>query len=85
MSSQISRKVVMAFQHKPQSITNGLMDKLTKRELEILEMPANGVVCKETSKKLFISSETVRKHVHKVYRKLHKGNRVEALNKYFGR
>lgn len=85
MSSQIARKVVMAFQQKPSGITNGSLDILTKRELEILEMLANGMVYKEISEKLFISSETVRKHVYNVYNKLHVGNRVEAVNKYFGR
>ena len=85
MSSQIARKVVMAFQQKPSSITNGSLDILTKREFEILEMLANGMVYKEISEKLFISSETVRKHVYNVYNKLHVGNRVEAVNKYFGR
>lgn len=85
MSSQIARKVVMAFQQKPSGITNGSLDILTKREFEILEMLANGMVYKEISEKLFISSETVRKHVYNVYNKLHVGNRVEAVNKYFGR
>jgi len=85
MSSQIARKVVMAFQQKPEGITNGSLDILTKRELEILEMLANGMVYKEISDKLFISSETVRKHVYNIYDKLHVGNRVEAVNKYFGR
>ncbi len=85
MSSQIARKVVMAFQHKPAGITNGSLDSLTRRELEILEMLANGMVYKEISEKLCISSETVRKHVYNVYNKLHVGNRVEAVNKFFGR
>ncbi len=85
MSSQIARKVVMAFQHKPAAVTDGSLDILTKRELEILEMLANGMVYKEIAEKINISSETVRKHVYNVYNKLHVGNRVEAVNKYFGR
>ncbi len=85
MSSQIARKVVMAFQQKPIGVTDGSLDILTKRELEILEMLASGMVYKEIAEKLFISSETVRKHVYNVYHKLHVGNRVEAVNKFFGR
>ncbi|HEX4849285.1 MAG TPA: LuxR C-terminal-related transcriptional regulator [Puia sp.] len=34
---------------------------------------------------LFISQETVRKHVYHIYEKLHVNNRVEAINKFFGR
>jgi DNA-binding NarL/FixJ family response regulator len=85
MSSQIARKVVSAFQNKPAVAAEGLSDLLTRRELEILEMLASGLVYKEISDKLFISSETVRKHVYNVYHKLHVSNRVEAVNKFFGR
>lgn len=84
MSSQIARKVVTAFQ--PRTVmAEGLDDLLTKRELEILEMLASGLVYKEIADKLSISAETVRKHVYNVYGKLHVNNRVEAVNKYFGR
>lgn len=85
MSSQIARKVVLAFQQKPAAVTDGSLDILTKRELEILEMLANGLVYKEITDKLYISTETVRKHVYNVYNKLHVSNRVEAVNKYYGR
>ncbi|MFT3980334.1 MAG: response regulator transcription factor [Ferruginibacter sp.] len=84
MSSQIARKVVTAFQPKP-VMAEGLGELLTRRELEILEMLASGLVYKEIADKLCISAETVRKHVYNVYGKLHVSNRVEAVNKYFGR
>ena len=86
MSSQIARKVVSAFQSKP-SHTNEdhSLDILTKREKEILEMLSKGLVYKEIADQLNISSETVRKHVYNVYAKLHVSNRVEAVNKFFGR
>lgn len=85
MSSQIARKIVTAFQNKPTVVTDNSLDSLSKREMEILEMLSTGLVYKEISAKLFISSETVRKHVYNVYNKLHVNNRVEAVNKYFGR
>jgi DNA-binding NarL/FixJ family response regulator len=86
MSSQIASKVVAAFQNK--SITTSIgptLDVLSKRENEILEMLSTGLLYKEISDKLTISSETVRKHVYHIYEKLHVSNRVEAVNKYFGR
>ncbi len=87
MSSQIARKVVSAFQSKPSSnaVSDNRLDILTKREKEILEMLSKGLVYKEISDQLSISSETVRKHVYNVYAKLHVSNRVEAVNKFFGR
>lgn len=86
MSSQIARKVVAAFQNKPVSAeTPGGLDQLTNREREILEQLSKGLMYKEIAAQLFLSAETVRKHVYHIYEKLHVSNRVEAVNRYFGR
>jgi DNA-binding NarL/FixJ family response regulator len=87
MSSQIARKVVAAFQNKPVATADGPanIDQLTNREKEILEQLSKGLMYKEIASQLFLSPETVRKHVYHIYEKLHVNNRVEAVNKYFGR
>ena len=82
MSSQIARKVVAAFQSK--SLSSPL-DVVSRREKEILELIAKGMLYKEISQQLNIAQETVRKHVYHIYEKLHVSNRIEAVNKYFGR
>jgi DNA-binding NarL/FixJ family response regulator len=85
MSSQIARKVVTAFQSKPVSPEASSLSVLSNREKEILELLSKGMLYKEIAAQLFISQETVRKHVYHIYEKLHVNNRVEAVNKYFGR
>ncbi len=86
MSSQIASKVVAAFQNKSITTSTGSsLSVLSKRENEILEMLSTGLLYKEISDKLNITTETVRKHVYHIYEKLHVTNRVEAVNKYFGR
>jgi DNA-binding NarL/FixJ family response regulator len=87
MSSQIARKVVAAFQNKKtdSQTDSTALDVLSKREKEILEMIAKGLLYKEISDSLFISTETVRKHVRHIYDKLHVDNRIEAVNKFYGR
>lgn len=89
MSSQIARKVVAAFRGKALSDGPAPEDKsinlLSTREKEILEHLSKGLLYKEIANTLFISPETVRKHVYHIYEKLHVNNRVEAVNKYFGR
>ena len=45
----------------------------------------SGMSGKEIAEAMFISTETVRKHVYHVYEKLHVTNRIEAVNKFFGR
>ncbi|MEJ7588830.1 MAG: response regulator transcription factor [Ferruginibacter sp.] len=86
MSSQIARKVVATFQHKTVSATAAdSLGVLSKREKEILESLSKGLLYKEIANLLFISPQTVRKHVYHIYEKLHVGNRIEAVNKFFGR
>ena len=85
MSSQIARKVVAAFQHKPESQNGKELDSLTNREKEILELLSKGLMYKEIAATLFLRLETIRKHVYHIYEKLHVNNRVAAVNKFYGR
>ena len=86
MSSQIACKVVAAFKSKPPvSVNSESLDVLTKREVEILIALSKGLLYKEIADELFISSQTVRKHVYHIYEKLHVSNRIQAVNKFFGR
>jgi DNA-binding NarL/FixJ family response regulator len=88
MSSQIARKVVNAFQKMAVANSNAqgkAINILSNRENEILQLLAKGLLYKEIAAHLFISQETVRKHVYHIYEKLHVNNRVEAINKFFGR
>ena len=85
MSSQIARKVVVAFREKPVATHPPIIDQLSHREKQILEELSRGLMYKEIANVLFISPETVRKHVYHIYEKLHVTNRVEAINKYYGR
>lgn len=89
MSSQIARKVVAAFQHKvpAEQLPHPAdpLEALSKRERETLEMLSKGLLYKEIGEKLFISAETVKKHVYRIYEKLHVTNKVEAVNRFFGR
>lgn len=88
MSSQIARKVVAAFRTKPvveENSPHSSISSLSNREKEILEWLAKGMLYKEIAAQLYISQETVRKHVYHIYEKLHVNNRIEAVNKFYGR
>ncbi|MBS1919307.1 MAG: response regulator transcription factor [Bacteroidetes bacterium] len=88
MSSLIARKVVAAFQRGVPGMTSGddmKLNTLSGREREILELLSKGLMYKEIATQLNISQETIRKHAYHIYEKLHVGNRVEAVNKFFGR
>jgi DNA-binding NarL/FixJ family response regulator len=83
MSSTIARKVIRAFQPSVKQTTD--IEKLTKREREMLDLLAKGYRYKEIADRLFISFDTVRTHIHHIYEKLQVQSRTEALNKVFPR
>lgn len=83
MSSQIAARVVSSFRKREESREN-LLEHLSQREYEILEALVKGRLYKEIGQDMNISTETVRKHVYHIYKKLHINNRVEAYNKFFG-
>jgi DNA-binding NarL/FixJ family response regulator len=79
MSSQIARKVVTHFQQEQGQSAE--LAKLSPREQELLNYLARGYRYKEIAGLLFISVETVRKHIHNIYEKLQVSSRTDALNK----
>ena len=56
---------------------------LTPRELEILEAVARGLSNRAVGSELFLSDQTVKFHLHKIYRKLKVVNRTEAAQTAF--
>jgi DNA-binding NarL/FixJ family response regulator len=84
MSTHIARKVVSFFQKENKNNPDHSAD-LSKREKQVLELLSKGFLYKEISDQLFISTGTVRQHIHKIYEKLHVQNRTEAINKFYGR
>jgi DNA-binding CsgD family transcriptional regulator len=59
---------------------------ITPRELEILELIANGMSNREIAKKLFVSENTVKTHSSRLFDKLSARRRTQAvqLGKEFG-
>ncbi|TZF84070.1 response regulator transcription factor [Pedobacter sp. BS3] len=82
MSSHIARRVVSYF--NPREKVNTELAKLSSREKEILQYLAKGYRYKEVAGFLYISIETVRKHIHNIYEKLQVSSRTDALNKISG-
>ena len=83
MSANIARKIVNLVRDTGKE--TAIMDVLSPREKEILKLLAKGLLYKEISHQLQITTGTVRIHIHKIYEKLHVQNRTEAINKAFGK
>ncbi|RCX15478.1 LuxR family two component transcriptional regulator [Anaerobacterium chartisolvens] len=51
---------------------------LTAREIEVLELIAEGMINKEIAKELYISEKTVKNHVSNIFKKLNVSDRTQA-------
>jgi DNA-binding NarL/FixJ family response regulator len=74
VASKLLRQVSHQNQH-PQ-----LIEALTPREMEVLELVAQGLQNKEIASALVISERTVKFHVSSIMGKLGAGNRTEAVS-----
>jgi len=83
MSAPIARRVVTAFQDRSLAARQGGAEDLTDREHELLRLLGKGLRNKEIADQLYISLDTVKKHINNIYRKLQVQSRAEALNKVF--
>lgn len=57
------------------------MNKLTKQEVCILGLVAQGFINKEIAEKMNISVATTKAHLESIYKKLNAHNRVQAVVK----
>lgn len=54
------------------------LNELTKREIEVLKLVANGMLNKEIAATLSISERTVKNHVSNIFRKIEVSDRTQA-------
>lgn len=78
MSTRIARKVIQTFRSRP----NGKA-VLTARETEVLDELCAGKSYRMIADSLFISEETVRRHLKSIYRKLEVHSKSAAVAKAF--
>jgi ATP/maltotriose-dependent transcriptional regulator MalT len=68
-----------ATQPQSRQIQQGLVDPLSDRELEILNLLAQGLTNKAIAEKLIVVVGTVKSHNHNIFSKLGVHNRVQAI------
>ncbi len=78
MTGSIAKRVLTHFQSPTQP---SLIEHLSEREREVLQLLVKGHSYKIIAETLFISTFTVRHHLHNIYQKLHVTSRGEAVAK----
>ena len=66
-------------EHSQASSKENLLQYLTQREEEVLELLTQGVTYKGVASKLFISETTVKTHVNNIFQKLQVNDRTQAV------
>jgi len=83
MTSSIARKVVQAFQKAAPGGRE--MEKLSPRELEVLDLLSQGYLYKEIADRAGVTYATIRTHIERIYHKLHVRSRSQAVARYLSR
>lgn len=83
MTSSIARRVVQAFQQQPSTGMRDL-EGLSPREMEVLDLLAQGFLYKEIADQFGVSFSTIRTHIERIYHKLHVRSRAQAVARYLG-
>src|SRR5476651_1877513 len=83
LSRKLFTKTVVVTEQKPAVINNDELLKtgLSKREAEILLLIHEGLSNQQIADKLFLSENTVKKHISNIFLKLNVERRTEAIKK----
>ncbi|HEY0677123.1 MAG TPA: response regulator transcription factor [Chitinophagaceae bacterium] len=81
MTSSIATQVLKMF--TDQNAQQGEDYHLSDREKQVLQLLVNGYSYKMIASEMFISIDTVRSHIKKIYEKLHVNSKSEAVAKAF--
>lgn len=79
MSPFVAKKVFQYFRKKPARINESY--NLSEREKEVLELLVQGNSYKMIAAKCNLANDTIKKHLHNIYTKLHVSSGTEAVAK----
>lgn len=84
MTRDLAAKILTEFAHQARSSTSPVAseeatDRLTERQMEVLQRIAQGQTNQEIADALFITERTVKYHMREILQKLHLRNRIQAV------
>jgi DNA-binding NarL/FixJ family response regulator len=84
MTRDLAAKILTEFAHQsrssmPPTTMAEAPDRLTERQMEVLQRTAQGQTNREIAATLFITERTVKYHMREILQKLHLHNRTQAV------
>lgn len=81
LSSRFFEYFQKSFKEETESVSDeeNLLNYLTQREEEVLDLLTQGITYKGVAQKLFISETTVKTHVNNIFQKLQVNDRTQAV------
>jgi LuxR family transcriptional regulator of csgAB operon len=79
LSRKVAQDYIEHFRCNNQVTTSQTYASLTKREKEIMRLLGHGASNLEIADELFVSENTVKTHLHNIFKKINAKNRLQAL------
>ncbi|EEY99664.1 transcriptional regulator VpsT [Vibrio sp. RC586] len=79
LARKLAQEYILHYRSGNSVVTSQMYAKLTKREQQIIKLLGSGSSNIEIADKLFVSENTVKTHLHNVFKKINAKNRLQAL------
>ncbi|ENM5793652.1 LuxR family transcriptional regulator VpsT [Vibrio mimicus] len=79
LTRKLAQEYILHYRAGNSVVTSQMYAKLTKREQQIIKLLGSGASNIEIADKLFVSENTVKTHLHNVFKKINAKNRLQAL------
>jgi two-component system, NarL family, response regulator DegU len=79
VAGEVSSQIAASMLREARGLADDSESVITKREIEVLQLIADGCATPEVAEKLFISQKTVKNHLASIYAKLDARDRTQAV------
>lgn len=82
LSPYVAKKILAYHSMQLNNPKNQLAEKLSDRELEVIQLLADGNSAKMIAERMFLSQNTILTHLKRIYQKLEVHSAIEAIKKF---
>jgi two-component system, NarL family, response regulator DegU len=79
VAGDVSPQIAASMLREARKLVDDSEPVITKREIEVLQLIADGCATPEVAERLYISQKTVKNHLASIYAKLDAGDRTQAV------